>query len=259
MYLLIWCCFIFSAGWSIVGKKCEAACPRGKFNSSEGCQPCHPVCLVCNGPTAKDCLSCNDIKFLNLQTKQCSYDCPEGYFGDLETTHCKSCSPGCKKCKNSAECLACGPDLLLVGNSCQMQCPAGQFRSKSNSCEPCDGMCKECALSATNCIKCHDHEVLSEGNCASICPTGTFLLQNTRSCVQCHSSCKTCTGPAADDCTGCRAASVMVNSRCLAYCPSDHYFDKEANRCQPCDYYCSTCKGGEQACTTKKDCSQNGI
>ena len=162
----------------------------------------------------------------------------------MDTTHCKPCSPGCKKCKNNAECLSCGPGLLLVGNSCQTQCPAGQFRSKANSCEPCDGMCKECVLSSSNCIQCQEHEVLSGGQCVSICPVGTFLLQNTKSCAPCHSSCKSCTGPSADDCTGCGSASVMVNSRCLASCPSDYFFDKEANSCQPCDYYCSTCKGG---------------
>ena len=235
---------VFSAGWTLVGTKCDAACPSGKFNGSEGCQACHPMCLVCNGPTEKDCLSCSDIKFLNLQTKQCSFDCPEGYVGDLETTHCKPCPPGCKECKNGAECLSCRPDLLLVGNSCQTHCPAGQFRSKSNTCEPCDSMCKECVLSASNCIKCKDHEVLSDGHCVSICPAGQFLLPNTKNCMLCHPSCKTCTGPTADDCTGCSAASVMANSRCLASCPSDYFFDNEAHRCQPCDYYCSTCQGG---------------
>lgn len=234
----------FPAGWSLNGSGCKASCPSGKFNGSEGCQSCHPVCLVCNGPTEKDCLSCSEIKFLDLQTQQCTYECPDGYFGDLETTHCKSCSPGCKKCKNNAECLSCGPGLLLVGNSCQTQCPAGHYRSKANSCEPCDGMCKECALSSSNCIQCQEHEVLSRGKCVSICPVGTFLLQNTKSCAPCHSSCKSCSGPTANDCTGCDTKSVMVNSRCLASCPSDYFFDKEANSCQPCDYYCSTCKGG---------------
>ena len=242
--LCMFVCFSFLAGWTLAGKKCEATCPSGKFNSSEGCQTCHSVCLACNGPTDKDCLSCSDIKFLNLRTKQCSYDCPEGFYGDLESTHCKPCSPGCKECKNNAECLSCGMGLLEVGNSCQTQCPSGQFRSKSNSCEPCDGQCKECALTATNCIKCKDHEVLSEGSCVSICPVGTFLQADINSCVPCHPSCKTCTGPSADDCTGCSAASVMVNSRCRETCPSDYYFDKEANRCQPCDYYCSKCEGG---------------
>ena len=238
-------CLFFVDGWSLVEKKCESVCPSGNFNSSAGCQPCHSTCLVCNGPTDKNCLSCSDIKFLNLQTNQCFYDCPEGQFGDLETTHCKPCSSGCKKCNNYAECLSCQSGLLLVGNSCQTQCPPGQFRTKTNSCEPCDGMCKECSLSATHCIKCQDHDVLSDGSCVSICPVGTFLQFDTKSCVPCHPSCKTCTGLTANDCTGCKGGSVVVNSRCLASCPSDYYFNKEANRCQQCDYYCSTCNGGK--------------
>lgn len=237
-------CESCKAGWSLVGKTCDRVCPSGKFNGSGGCQPCHPTCLVCNGPTHKNCLSCSDIKFLNMETKQCSFDCPKGYFGDLGSTHCKPCSPGCKKCKNEEECLLCQSGLLLVGNSCQMQCPSGQFRTKTNSCEPCDRMCKECTMSASHCIKCQGHEVLSEGHCVSICPVGTFLQLGTKNCMPCHPSCKTCTGPGADDCTGCKDASVMAKSRCLASCPSDYYFDKEANRCQPCDYYCSTCSGG---------------
>lgn len=246
MPFALYCSYLFFLdGWSLVQKKCESVCPSGDFNSSEGCQPCHSTCLVCNGPTDKNCLSCSDIKFLNLQTNQCFYDCPEGQFGDLETTHCKPCSSGCKKCNNYVECLSCQSGLLLVGNSCQTQCPPGQFRTKTNSCEPCDGMCKECSLSANHCIECHDHDVLSEGSCVSICPVGTFLQFDTQSCVPCHPSCKTCTGPTADDCTGCKDASVMANSKCLASCPSDYYFDKEANRCQQCDYYCSTCNGGK--------------
>ena len=234
------------AGWSLVGGKCQSSCPSGNFNGSEGCQACNPVCLECNGPSQEDCLSCSDIKFLNLQTNQCSYECPEGYFGDLDTTHCKPCPAGCKECKNGAECLSCGPSLLLVGNSCQTQCPTGHFHSNvSDSCEPCDGMCKECVRSASNCIKCLDHEVLSEGHCVSVCPAGSFLLSDNNNCMPCHPSCKTCTGPTDNDCTGCSAASVLTNLRCLASCPSDYYFDKEASQCRPCDYYCSSCEGGK--------------
>lgn len=236
--------FFFTDGWLLNGSECKAPCPSGMFKGIEGCQSCHPVCHVCNGPSEKDCLSCSEIKFLDLQTKQCSYECPDGYFGDLETTHCTPCSPGCTECKNKVECLSCGPGLLLVGNSCQTQCPAGQYRSKTNSCEPCDGMCKECVLSSNNCIQCQEHEVLSDGKCVSICPVGTFLLSDTKSCAPCHSSCKSCTGPNADQCTGCGPASVMANSRCLSSCPSDYYFDREVNSCQPCDYYCSACEGG---------------
>ena len=213
--------------------------------SGSKCKKCQSLCLTCKGPTEKDCLSCSGIKFLDPVTSTCSYECPEGFYGDLTTTQCKPCSSGCLKCKNSAECIACMKSLHLVGNSCQTQCPQGFYLTKSNSCEPCDGTCEECISSPDHCVRCQAPNVLSNTKCVSSCPVGTYTTKNTKGCLPCHSSCKTCQGPTAYDCTGCHASAVMADSRCVSSCPQDYFFDKEANRCQQCDYYCANCEGGE--------------
>lgn len=209
-----------------------------------GCHDCDSSCVTCTGPTKTNCTSCQGVKFFDTLTQLCSYECPSGYFGDEHSGVCKSCSPGCKLCHGSNNCKRCNAGLLLVSKRCQNHCPSGTYKTPTNTCEPCDVSCEECNSLPTQCIKCKDHEMLSEQTCVAVCPKGTFLEASAKKCFKCDESCEECSGPLSNECTKCNKSSVKVGSRCLKECPTQYYYNRATEQCQPCDYYCHTCEGG---------------
>lgn len=238
--------FIFfhpSVGWKLEVNHCKSDCKTGEFWTGTECKQCEASCQECSGPNNTDCISCKELKFLDTFSNHCIAECPDGFYGDLTTTHCKACPMGCKQCSGN-KCTACLPELLLIGESCLPHCPSGTYLTKAKTCKPCDNSCLECASSPSHCVKCHSNDVLNGSQCSSVCPSGTFLDKDSKKCLPCDPQCAECSGPSPSQCTKCNS-SLKVGSTCLKSCPAQTYYNDETQQCQPCDFYCQSCKGGK--------------
>lgn len=54
----------------------------------------------------------------------------------------------------------------------------------------CPKLCKQCALG--ECLQCDSNAYFYEGRCILICPEGTYLNKEYRTCSKCHSDCPVC-------------------------------------------------------------------
>ena len=77
----------------------------------------------------------------------------------------------------------------------------------------------------------------------------------------CHSSCKTCLGPLAEDCLECATDYIEARSpsglTCTQSCLKGLFWDKEANVCNPCSSKCTYgCSGAKDNCLIENGQSQ---
>ena len=81
---------------------CVNSCPDGTFLTDtygiHQCQPCHPVCHSCYGPSTDNCLLCKSPLF--LERGMCIVRCSPNHSIDEET---RSCHPQVNKCKQLAK------------------------------------------------------------------------------------------------------------------------------------------------------------
>lgn len=136
---------------------------------------------------------------------------------------------------------------------CVKNCPVGTFLEK-NTCRYCPALCAECS-DAHSCTKCLPHTFyLVDGGCSDRCSEGTFSASN-HSCISCHQSCMSCTGPLDTDCTNCYPQFTLQDHACVIHestsCPIGQYFDHRAHECRFCHKSCASCEGKESSqCTT---------
>lgn len=113
-------------------------CPEGTyvyFNDTLGfynCTACHSDCANCNGPTNKECTSCNQPYKL-LETDQIciiAVDCPNGYWQDANK-NCWPCHPYCTVCYGGEQfqCTACKRGFFKAYKraGCVDSCPRGLY------------------------------------------------------------------------------------------------------------------------------------
>ena len=234
-----------SDGHSLKGNTCISKCPKGEASTKTGCSKCHPSCSLCSGTSNNNCISCAGVKFLNTKTNQCSYQCPEGHYGEVKTAICKPCIVGCKSCKEPGKCTACKTGLVKNGDVCELHCPQGMYANKdTNSCNKCDPSCLECSGKPHYCIKCHSQRFLSDNKCTNICPSGSYHERHRNKCKRCNQWCAECSGRSFNDCTKCTKGLLKVGKTCLQSCPSGYFYNTHEERCDPCDYFCQECKNG---------------
>ena len=103
-----------------------------------------------------------------------------------------------------------------------------------------------------NCLKCKDNNYLLEnkdGNtCVEICPVGTFIDQNTKTCQPCNIRCEICQN--SDSCEKCKSPFVLNNNTCVDKCPDNKW--KVDGVCEECTDNCNVCKSESecQICKT---------
>ena len=81
---------------------CGSTCGDNFYaNSTKNCLSCDPQCLLCNGPTNADCLSCQPVYYayyLPSGKASCFMTCPDGTYGVASTKKCLDCDFSCGTC-----------------------------------------------------------------------------------------------------------------------------------------------------------------
>ena len=162
---------------------------------------CHPSCLTCDGNLNTDCLSC--------QSGRLRYN------------------------PNSSDTF-----------QCIVSCPTGFYPSQDNTeCLSCDSSCLSCT-NGTACLQCKSTYPLkvsaSASLCYSTCPAKTYEDTGLGKCLDCDSSCSSCSGPSSQECTSCHAGYYLDLVTPMA----------DSGSCAKCDPSCNTCLG-----STGNDCT----
>eukprot|EP00347_Sterkiella_histriomuscorum_P014233 403361664 len=96
------------------------------------CKPCDSNCKNCIGPSATECVECNEPQKL-LQTEyRCIIveSCPISYFQDPESGLCVNCNSTCRICQGAPNfCTQCNAGYYreYQGTGCVKDCPAGMY------------------------------------------------------------------------------------------------------------------------------------
>ncbi|KAL4508013.1 hypothetical protein ABPG72_021386 [Tetrahymena utriculariae] len=277
------------SGRFLKGTTCETTCNLiGEYPDTMNniCGTCNSECLKCKDGTKQGCIECSQSKYLqanqcvdsclsNLfgleETKQCFQDCPQGYYGDINTNKCLKCEAFCPICKSSGfdNCQKCAGDLFLQDNQCLQKCNFGFYADLAdNNCKKCHKNCLECKAGTENdCTKCKSQQFLGQSTCYSKCPNNQYGNQVDMSCVKecpigtygnsyenlcrgCHSNCFQCYGPSYSQCYKCNLGYYLLDSTCDS-CPSGYYKNDQQRTCDPCFDNCTKCDGGSPS-----DCLQ---
>ncbi|EAR90494.3 zinc finger lsd1 subclass family protein (macronuclear) [Tetrahymena thermophila SB210] len=237
---------------------CQSTCPDQYWLNTANltCQTCDTTCYNCKSPGDKNsCTSCSGN--LYLSSNQCISTCPPGTFPLKQTNSniCAQCDPSCKTCngQNSNNCQSCqAPNLFYQESSstCVSICNTDQYQNTSTQiCSSCNSECATCSgPNNNNCLSCIGNVYLSNNQCISTCPPGTFPLQQTNNniCQQCDPSCKTCNGQNSNNCQSCQAPNLFYqesSSTCVSICNTDQYQNTSTQICSSCNSECATCSG----------------
>jgi hypothetical protein len=133
-----------------------------------------------------------------------------------------------------------------------LTCPPGYYLL-AGVCQKCGEYCTVC-VNSDACSTCLASYVVFEGRCLPGCPTNTYS-QNTV-CINCHSSCAMCNGPADSNCLLCLPGKFLVSSKCYdscptstcLVCPASFYFQASTISCVRCTDGCLVCNSA--ACVT---------
>ena len=147
---------------------CTVCKPSFFFDPVEAiCKICNPSCQTCTGPSASDCLTCNNLNYqlasptdnsCICKTKDCQecsdpsspcQRCTVGFTLDTSDQICKTCHSSCKECSalGPNSCTACQIDKTL-------------FTQTSTACSPTStdsGCCFSCLVS--DCLTCQSDGV----------------------------------------------------------------------------------------------------
>lgn len=155
--------------------------------------------------------------------------------------------------------LACSAPVTSIGSwgSCVDKCRDGMFKSKSNTCELCNGACVTCTTSSDKCTACREPYYLNGTTCSIACPDGWYANAFRRACLPCNASsgCRTCEGRD-DHCLSCVSWMLHNGTKCLASCTANmyrkghkcvndcgvmHYANTVSHECHACPLNCHTC------------------
>uniref|UniRef100_UPI0037E8609C proprotein convertase subtilisin/kexin type 6 n=1 Tax=Semicossyphus pulcher TaxID=241346 RepID=UPI0037E8609C len=227
--------------------------------------PCHRECgeQGCDGPDADHCLNCVHFSSGSLKSgRTCVSHCPLGHYGDVPSHRCRRCYKGCERCVGPSEgaCLSCRRGLYLhtVNSSCTETCTPGYYADENQrQCLKCLDPCVRCLMFADRCTACREGYSLAGMTCVPECNNGTFFHLEDMTCSQCHSSCRTCTGPGKEECIQCAEGYLQQQWRCVQNCSPGFYSGEAAGvphkMCHRCEENCLTCSGPGTTCTKCKE------
>ncbi|KZO95125.1 growth factor receptor domain-containing protein [Calocera viscosa TUFC12733] len=271
-----------NAGWGpgSNGTACSACAPGFFLDATGSCEVCQIGCTTCSSGSGI-CTSClpgfsvspsDNTACVPSTQLAAATTCPDGQY--WSGTGCATCSPVCETCNGplSTNCVVCGVGRFSFNGTCVSIASDGTCSPPSSSspatlvannakqeCDTCPPKCTKCgipgfnvasAFSSVQCTACLPGYVLSQGQCVSQCPTGTFVSTTDNfSCAACDSSCSTCAG-SSTFCLQCSQASQFaLNGACSATCPPGTFSSSGA--CLPCNADCATCSGSSfSQCTS---------
>lgn len=229
---------------------------------------CNETCLVCISD-ASSCSVCvpNAIK-PTTTARYCI--CPVGFYWLYCTLPCNyqclQCPTHCLACNSATQCTSCVTNYFLTLDSqCVSSCPINTY-VYGLTCLNCDASCRSCSGGMVwDCVTCPSSHVIYKGQCLSTCPNRSFnysIVINSYSqtvCVDCDSSCLTCTGPYNTQCIQCfDPTSYLGDAGCSSDCPVGQYKYTEKMLCLQCFTGCLACFGpDENQCITCTNSTKN--
>jgi proprotein convertase subtilisin/kexin type 5 len=98
------------------------------------------------------------------------------------------------------------------------------------------------------CTKCnYGWWMNSSGYCDVTCASNQYSNSGNSSCVNCSTSCSTCTSATNTSCTSCSLGKYLLTNAtggyCLVNCPAVGYYS-DSTQCTVCYSSCYTCNGG---------------
>ncbi|KAL4623271.1 extracellular matrix protein FRAS1, partial [Arapaima gigas] len=226
------------------GGHCLQACPRGFYRNGRVCAACKDTCATCED--SFQCTSCRDTLLMSGQ--RCVVACEGGFYQDH--SQCRRCHSSCSHCRGPRpqDCLSCSnPSHLLKDGLCVSSCGLG-FYTTQGTCYACDSSCLSCYPDNPSCISCPPHVALHHGKCVPHCPQRHYKDHYGR-CQACHSSCATCSGPAAIQCTHCPTGLALHLGQCVDTCGEGMF--SQDGLCQSCHSSCRTCVGPRESDCTR--------
>ncbi|CAD8061470.1 unnamed protein product [Paramecium sonneborni] len=200
---------------SAVPPNCD--CLDGYFYDIEnGCVKCHDKCLTCNGSDEYHCLSCDNLRFLQLQNTECQ--CQSNYY--QKEDYCQICSIDVEVCQP----LICGNGIKQR----QEECDDGNFDNRDGCSRDCkletDYFCQlipnlliHNSTSISKCTKCSEQCKHCNSNRCLQCHSGYFMTKSFE-CNKCDKHCKECSGPFQRDCLSCiKGIDYDLSQKC-AFC-----------------------------------------
>jgi proprotein convertase subtilisin/kexin type 5 len=111
----------------------------------------------------------------------------------------------------------------------------------------CDAACLTCTgPNNSTCTSCTGGLLLVQnltgGYCIGACLAVGYTQSGT-SCLECHTSCLTCSGTANNECLSCPSGTYLSNSYCRMVCPPASFPNTTSSQCSPCDGSCTYCFG----------------
>lgn len=228
---------------------CVSSCTEGYYYSNRTCLACDSRCSICS--SSIKCQTCSIGYFMNSSISgavPCISLCSDGYYADTTVRMCIGCSPPCRTCLNSLQCLSCLSGWLF-STSCAFSCPTGTYSDDSTgSCLQCSQKCLSCSLAKDRCTSCADELLLSNYSCIVSCQSGSYLDVASSSCMPCQLPCKTCTGSAVQ-CLSCLIKFLTKSHTCDDTCPQGSFPNSSTLTCDQCTSPCLSCSSANQ-CTT---------
>jgi hypothetical protein len=244
-----------AAGWVVFQGKCNDCttsrslecglrCPEGQVVDPNlvRCSYCNASgevigsdgrcgCVSTYRPTSTGCVLCQANSQYSVSQQKCA--CNSG-FSASSAGECIQCPSNSALDPATAKCLCSLAGQFLINGSCQ-SCPQNtQFNSTTASCVCSQGYVRN---SQGQCQQCSASSSLSTAGTECVCNAGFY--GNGFSCQACAASCRTCSGPSANQCLTCNSGSPS-SGVCQASCPSSQYKDAN-NQCQSCTAHCTTC------------------
>uniref|UniRef100_A0A0R3RUM5 Receptor protein-tyrosine kinase n=1 Tax=Elaeophora elaphi TaxID=1147741 RepID=A0A0R3RUM5_9BILA len=215
------------------------------------CRKCHPQCMTCNGPTARDCIICMNVRIQQGDQWECIAECPTNHYFDGD-----ACLPCARACYD----FGCTGPREIVGRGGCNKC---RYAKRSSN-----GQTPIC-LYATGKPRdvCHDNNLAHYY--ATTTSNETFIAEFE--CDECRAECLTCVGYGTSvnrhkcKCTHYITRKKSGDNHCTMECEKDSFLVRLKStdgigECEQCDELCDLsmgCKGPSSTNCSK--CARAGV
>uniref|UniRef100_A0A8C1E302 Proprotein convertase subtilisin/kexin type 5a n=1 Tax=Cyprinus carpio carpio TaxID=630221 RepID=A0A8C1E302_CYPCA len=179
----------------------------GQYPSSGQCHLCDHTCAQCVDAGAANCTSCDADRFgmdRYLFRGECVEVCPQAHF-HTALKACEPCPSHCKLFSSATHCIRCEDSFYPNDGICnKLECGEGEVEDPEyDDCMSCEEGCNKCVLyNPKHCLACIGGYYKFEKGCYKHCPSKTYTVEETMSCVSCEHDCVSCDE---DECYWCEA------------------------------------------------------
>lgn len=228
--------------------KCEEG--TGVFpDKPNQCTECEPG-YFSNSETNFVCTPCSINSFSKISKSSICDDCEEGTFQPLiGQTECNKCHKFCTNCDTAEDyCSGCieHPGIKHIDNKCICNKDAGYFEYVADGelyCGECQGFCKTCKDSPTNCESCLDMPGIIFISNECLCAEDGYFLREEK-CLPCHPLCSSCFGISYTECNLCDSTkNAILTAAYTCECFPHFYYDSSVGVCKACNKLCDNCFG----------------